>query len=221
MNAQTDDNQAKLLANFPMALLLIALLYGGMTILAGIVGNKQVSIGPLAIEAGIFPFLTLVAMSSAVSELYGAAMAKKIVLFGFIPLLFSIAIIFFINILPASHEMDAQRLQSYETIMGQTWRLFAAGIISYGASQMLNITLFAWLRKKEGRFVEIRGAIAAVTSQILDTLLFVSIAFYGVFPIAQLLAGQMIAKTILSITLVPILMRILITLAKNMDKKPA
>lgn len=221
MNAQTDDNQAKLPANFPIALLLIALLYGGMVILAGVVGNKQVDIGPLAIEAGIFPFLTLVAMSSAVSELYGAEMAKKIVLFGFIPLLFSIAIIFFVNYLPASHEMDVTRLESYNVIMGQTWRLFAAGVISYGSSQMLNITLFAWLRKKEGRFAEVRGAIAAVLSQILDTLLFVSIAFYGVFPIAQLMAGQMVAKTILSITLVPILIHILITLAKKMDTKPA
>jgi len=204
-----------------MALLLIALLYGGMTILAGVVGNKQVSIGPLAIEAGIFPFLTLVAMSSAVSELYGQDMAKKIVLFGFVPLIFSIIIIFFINWLPASHEMDAQRLESYNIIMGQSSRLMAAGIISYGASQMLNITIFAWLRKKEGRFAELRGAIAGVLSQILDTLLFVSIAFYGVFPIAQLLVGQMIAKTILSITLVPILMRILIILTQKMDGKTA
>lgn len=206
---------------FPLALLLIALLYGGMVILAGVVGNKQVDIGPLAIEAGIFPFLMLVAMSSAVSELYGQEMAKKIVLFGFVPLLLSIAIIFFINLLPASHEMDAQRLNSYETIMGQTWRLFAAGVVSYGISQMLNITIFNWLRKKEGRFAELRGAIAGVLSQIVDTLLFVSIAFYGVFPIAQLIAGQMIAKTVLSITLVPILMRILIMLARKMDIKPA
>jgi len=107
---------------FPMALLLIALLYGGMTILAGVVGNKQVSIGPLAIEAGIFPFLTLVAMSSAVSELYGQDMAKKIILFGFAPLLFSIVLIFFINALPASHEMNAERLKSFNMVMGQAWR---------------------------------------------------------------------------------------------------
>lgn len=204
--------------NFPIALLLIALLYGGMVILAGVVGNKQVDIGPLAIEAGIFPFLTLVAMSSAVSELYGEDLAKKIVLFGFVPLLFSIFVIFFINALPASQEMDPDRLASFNMVMGQAWRLMAAGVVSYGTSQMLNITIFAWLRKKNGRFPELRGAIAGVLSQIVDTLLFVTIAFYGVFPIAQLLVGQMIAKTVLSITLVPILMRLLIILARKMDK---
>ena len=43
------------------ALLLFALFYGGMTVLAGVVGNKQVALGPwLAVEAGIFPFLMLV-----------------------------------------------------------------------------------------------------------------------------------------------------------------
>ena len=40
-------------------------------------------------------------------------------------------------------------------------------------------------------------------SQIVDTLLFITIAFYGVFPIANLLAGQMLAKVVLSAVLVP------------------
>ena len=46
-----------------------ALLYGGMTCIAGVLGSKQVALGPLAVEAGIFPFLLLVALSSAVAEL--------------------------------------------------------------------------------------------------------------------------------------------------------
>ncbi len=32
-------------------------LYGGMVCIAGVLGAKQVSLGPLAVEAGIFPFL--------------------------------------------------------------------------------------------------------------------------------------------------------------------
>ena len=42
-------------------------------------------------------------------------------------------------------------------------------------------------------------------SQIVDTLIFITVAFYGVFPIAELLLGQMLAKVVLSIVLVPLL----------------
>ncbi|MES2700266.1 MAG: VUT family protein, partial [Pseudomonadota bacterium] len=41
----------------PRPLLMLALLYGGMTCIAGVLGSKQVALGPLAVEAGIFPFL--------------------------------------------------------------------------------------------------------------------------------------------------------------------
>ncbi len=40
-------------------------------------------------------------------------------------------------------------------------------------------------------------------SQIVDTLIFITVAFYGVFPIGELLLGQMLAKVVLSIVLVP------------------
>ena len=51
----------------PRGLFAFAILYGGMTCIAGVLGSKQVALGPLAVEAGIFPFLLLVALSSAFS----------------------------------------------------------------------------------------------------------------------------------------------------------
>ena len=59
--------------------------------------------------------------------------------------------------------------------------------------------------------------IAAVLSQIIDTLLFISIAFYGVFPIATLMGGQIIAKVVLSILLVPILIQAAVALGRKLD----
>ena len=47
---------------------MLALLYGGMTCIAGVLGSKQVALGPLAVEAGIFPFLLLVSISSTVAQ---------------------------------------------------------------------------------------------------------------------------------------------------------
>src|SRR3546814_2864748 len=57
-----------------------------MVPLGGFLGAKQVSLGSLAVEAGIFPFLTLIAISSGIAELHGRAVADKLVRLGFIPL---------------------------------------------------------------------------------------------------------------------------------------
>ena len=58
-------------AQMPVSLLLLGIVYGGMVTLAGVLGAKQVAMGPLAVEAGIFPFLLLVGISSGVTRLHG------------------------------------------------------------------------------------------------------------------------------------------------------
>lgn len=206
------------------ALFLFTIVYGGMVVLAGVLGNKQVALGPLAVEAGIFPFLMLVALSSAVAELAGQKAANRLVLWGFVPLVLSILLTILVLVLPAAPEMDAERLSAFETILGSSPRLMAAGIVAYGTSQFLNVTIFAALRGKDGGasrtgWLAIRGAIASALSQVVDTLLFVTIAFYGVFPIGTLMAGQMLAKVVLSILVIPFVITGLVALGRSLNAK--
>lgn len=211
------------------SLFLFTIVYGGMVVLAGVLGNKQVALGGwLAVEAGIFPFLILVALSSSVSELHGQPAANRLVLWGFIPLVLSIMLTALVLALPASPEMQPERLAAFDTILGQSPRLMAAGIVAYGTSQFLNVTIFSKLRgraEKNGAragstWLAIRGAIASALSQIVDTLLFVTIAFYGVFPIANLMSGQMLAKVSLSVLVIPFVITGLVALGRNLDSKP-
>ena len=51
----------------------------------------------------------------------------------------------------------------------------------------------------------VRGAIASALSQAVDSVIFITLAFYGLFPIMNLLIGQVIAKVVLSLVLVPFL----------------
>jgi queuosine precursor transporter len=210
----------------PKSLFIFSLLYGGMTVLAGVLGNKQVALGPLAVEAGIFPFLMLVALSSAVAEYFSRETANKLVMFGFIPLVTSMLFIILVYALPAAKDMAPDRLAAFEMIMGQSPRLMAAGIVSYGTSQFLNVTIFSMLRGKPGetgltKGLAVRGAIASALSQVVDTLLFITISFYGIFPIAELMAGQMLAKVVLSLLVIPFVIKALVALAAHLDSEPA
>jgi len=105
-------------------------------------------------------------------------------------------------------------------MMGGTWRIWLGGIVAYGVSQTLNVTLFSWLKGREGAgLLWLRAGIASVLSQIVDTLIFIFIAFYGVFPIGELLLGQMLAKVVLSAVLVPPLVYAFVGLGRSLDAR--
>ena len=200
----------------PRGLLLLSIFYGGMVPLGGFLGAKQVTLGPLAVEAGIFPFLTLVAMSSAVSEAYGRPIADRLVRFGFVPLVIAILLALFVLNLPTDPGMYEPAKEAFPIIVGQSWRMMAAGILAYGTSVTLNVWLFDRLRGGAGS-TGVRGFIAAALSQIVDTLIFITVSFLGVRPILDLMIGQMIAKVALSIVLVPLLISGGVWIARRLD----
>ena len=207
-------------AAIPRSLLFLSVFYGGMVCIAGVLGNKQVALGPLAVEAGIFAFLLLVVTSSSVAELFGRATANRLVLFGFVPLLVSLALSIAVLALPASPDMDPARLSAFETVMGGTPRIWLGGIFAYGISTLLNVTIFSRLKASEGSsLLWLRAGIASVLSQIVDTLIFITVAFYGVFPIGELLLGQMLAKVVLSAILVPPLVYAFVALGRSLDRQ--
>ncbi|MCJ7420482.1 queuosine precursor transporter [Sphingomicrobium astaxanthinifaciens] len=207
----------------PLSLFAFAVFYGGMVCIAGVFANKQVElfalpgVGMLAVEAGIFAFLMLVVTSSAVTELFGAGTGRRMVLFGFVPLLVSSALTLLILALPPASEMEAERLDAFNLLLSSTPRIWLGGIVAYGISTLLNVWIFDKLRRPGGRLLWLRSAVAGMVSQALDTLIFVTIAFYGVFPIANLMLGQMLAKVVLSAVLFPPLIYAMVALARRLD----
>lgn len=209
----------------PRSLFALAVFYGGMVPLGGFLGAKQVSLGPLsaigpmlgmgplAVEAGIFPFLTLIAVSSAVAELHGKPAADRMVRFGFVPLIVAILLAYFVLLLPTDPGMYEPAKAAFPVIVGQSWRMMAAGILAYGVSVSLNVWLFARLT---GAGV-VRGFVAAALSQIVDTLIFITVSFYGVRPVGDLMLGQMIAKIALSAVLVPLLIALAVRIGRKLD----
>jgi queuosine precursor transporter len=201
----------------PKSLLAFSIFYGGMVPLGGFLGAKQVAIGPLAVEAGIFPFLTLVAVSSAIAEIHGRPVADRLVRYGFIPLIIAILLAFLVLQLPTDPGMYEPAKDAFPIIVGQSWRMMAAGILAYGVSVSMNVWLFEKLRGSTGSMASVRGFIAAALSQIVDTLIFITVSFYGVRPIMDLMIGQMIAKIVLSAVMVPLIIKLVVSISKKLD----
>jgi uncharacterized integral membrane protein (TIGR00697 family) len=214
----------------PRSLFVFSLFYGGMVCTAGVLGNKQIGLGsfselgpklglpPLGVEAGIFAFLLLVVTSSSIAEIHDRKTANALVGFGFIPLIMSMLLLMLVDWLPPSASMKPETIAATHMIFAQSARLMVAGVIAYGVSQTLNVTIFAWLKGQEGaKLLWLRAAVASTMSQIVDTLLFITISFVGVFPIGGILVGQMIVKVALSIVLVPPFIYVAVGLGRWLD----
>lgn len=225
----TDHSRTESAFRLPVGLFTYLVLYGGMTVLAGVVAFKQVQLYPtrLAVEAGIFPFLLLVVISSTIAQLYGKAMANRLVWVGFLPLALSAALIFLVLSLPASPDMlqfRGEDLAAFERVLGQTPRILMAGPAAYITSLLLNIWIFSKLAGKTGSdggtvSLMIRGAVASALSQAIDSVIFVTLAFYGQFDITNLLIGQVLAKVTLSFILVPFLITGGVAAASWLDRR--
>ncbi|MEP2235534.1 MAG: queuosine precursor transporter [Alteripontixanthobacter sp.] len=211
----------------PRSLFVLPLIYGGMTVLAGVLAYKQVTLPftDLAVESGIFAFLLLVVISSAIAQIHGQKIATRIVWWGFVPLGMSALLMQLVLGLPASAEMIAFRgedLAAFERVHSTVWRVWLAGPAAYIVSLLLNVWLFDRMRGTgDGTLgLMVRGAVASALSQAIDSVIFITLAFYGEFAIADLLIGQIVAKVVLSIVLVPFLITGGVWFARWLDRKP-
>lgn len=228
MTAPANDTRRAAEA-MPLGLFVCTLLYGGMTVLAGVLAYKQVQLWPtdLAVESGIFAFLILVVISSTIAQLYGEKLANRIVWWGFVPLLVASALMQLVLKLPASVEMVEFRgedLAAFEHVHATLWRVWMAGPAAYIISLLLNVWIFSRLRGSSEAAsstlsLMLRGAVASALSQAVDSVIFITLAFYGQFAITNLLIGQILAKVALSFALVPFLITGGVTFARWLDKR--
>src|SRR3546814_5641147 len=83
--------------------------------------------------------ISLIAISSGIAELHGRAVADKLVRLGFIPLVLAIVLSVFVLQLPTDPGMYEPAKDAFPIIVGQGWRMMAAGIIAYCVSVSLNV----------------------------------------------------------------------------------
>ncbi len=193
----------------PRSLQTYAVLYGGLLVVAGVLGFKLIKLGipgfnALAVPGGVFGFLLAIVTVNATAELHGRPVAQRMVFMGFVPLLVSLALMQLVLALPPAEGWQGQA--TAEEVFGSSIRLMLAGMFAYGISQTLDVTIFTWMRGQPGgHMLWLRASVAALVAQTVDTLIFVTIAFLGKFPLLPVIGGQLVAKAIIWLLAIPLL----------------
>lgn len=150
------------------------------TILANIQVLKSIDfdLGVITIAAtlGNIMYGTLFLVTDALGEKYGKKDAKKAVYIGFFSLV-SMVIVMQISLVFEPNEFDFAQ-GALETIFGIVPRIALASLIAYAVSQMLDVHLFQWIKERTGEGgLWKRNIGSTVVSQLVDTIIFVPIAF--------------------------------------------
>lgn len=157
------------------------------TILANIQVTKTIELFRLTATLGNIMYGTLFLVTDALGEKYGLKEAKKAVYLGIFSLLATVVIMQMVLLFIPSSDDFAQA--SLVTIFGLLPRIALGSLTAYAIAQLFDVHIFNYLkvRQEDGRKLYLRNILSTLASQALDTLIFVPIAFLGVFPVAVVL----------------------------------
>lgn len=126
---------------------------------------------------------TLFLVTDALDEKYGLKDAKKAVYIGFFSLLATVIVMQFAIWFTPSPEDWAH--ESILTIFGILPRIALGSLIAYLISQTVDVHLYQWIKEKlpDDKYLWIRNNGSTIISQLIDTSIFVPIAFLGEWPI--------------------------------------
>jgi uncharacterized integral membrane protein (TIGR00697 family) len=155
---------------------------GFATVLANIQVVKLIEIFGLTATLGNAVYGSIFLVTDILNEKYGKKEAKKAVWLGFSSLIMMTIIMQVVLQFEPAPDDFAQ--ESLTTIFGLIPRIALGSMIAYIISQYTDVLIFSFLRKlfpSDGAFW-IRNNGSTMLSQLLDTLIFTSIAFLGVYP---------------------------------------
>ena len=173
---------------------------------ANLMAVKVISIGPLALfDAGTITFPIAYMLSDVLAEIWGYKTAKKVIFLTFACNALMVIFTAIGIILPYPDYM-AEVQTAYTTVYTYVPRIVAASLISFLAGDIMNAKILVLMRDRaeNGRHLWMRTIGSSAAGYLIDTVLFVLIAFSGTSPASDLLSMigvQYIAKLLLEAVL--------------------
>lgn len=152
------------------------------TIIANIQVIKTVNIFTISATLGNVMFASIYLATDILNEIYGRKIAKRAVWLGFSSTLVMIIVMqLSLHFTPSPVDTTQGAL---DTIFNLVPRIALGSVIAYIIGQHLDVLLFSLIKKvfsSDSTFI-IRAYGSTIISNIIDTALFVAIAFLGTMP---------------------------------------
>ena len=199
---QTDGNDK----NYSHWFVIVTALFVTCLITANITSVKLIEVLGLVLPAGIVIFPLSYIAGDVLTEVYGYSRARKVIWLGFFCNLIAVLAIWCGKAIPSASFWKGQA--AYELILGYTPRLLAASFLAYLTGEFFNSFVMAKMKIiTKGRWLWTRTISSTLVGQGLDSIIFITLAFFGTVPTRILLFSiitQWLAKSIYEAAATPL-----------------
>lgn len=93
---------------------------------------------------------------------------------------------------------------AFETVFEAVPRIVFAGFAAFLLSELLDANLYQWFRTfTDGKHLWMRSAFSTLPAMAIDSVVFVTLAFYGILPLWPLILGLTVTKWLVGIVDIP------------------
>jgi len=137
-------------------------------------------IGDYIYGAGVLFFPISYFFGDILTEVYGYARSRKVIWAGFAALAFASLMSYVVTALPPASTMSPGEQSAVNLIFGQTWRIVLASLFAFWVGEFANSFVLAKLKiQTSGRYLWTRTIGSTAVGEMVDSLIFYPLAFYG------------------------------------------
>lgn len=186
--------------------MMAGILFASCLLISNILASKIMLIGPWAAPAGVLVFPLAYILNDVITEVWGYRKARLIIWAGFGVNLLA-AVFFSLGIIAKSAPFYAGQ-DAFHSVLGSTPRIVAASLLAYLVGSFLNAYIMSKFKVlTKGRSFPLRAIVSTLAGEGIDSMIFITVAFAGVFPAGALLgmiATQALIKTAYEVLILPV-----------------
>lgn len=179
-------------------------------IISNIASTKLTSFWGLTFDAGTLLFPLSYIFGDILTEVYGYEHSRRVIWTGFFSLVLMSLVLMIVTALPPAPDWPYDEV--FKKIIGLTPRIALASLIAFFAGEFSNSYIMAKMKILfKGKSLWVRTIGSTFVGEGVDTLLFVVIAFFGVFPsdvLVTIIVSNYIFKVSVEILFTPITYRV-------------
>jgi hypothetical protein len=166
---------------------LVMAIFVAVLLISNVASSKILDLGPFTFDGGTILFPISYIFGDILTEVYGYSRSRRVIWIGFGCAALMALVFAIVGALPPAEGWRGQ--EAYMTILGQTPRIVLGSLIAYFAGEFSNSYTLAKMKVfTHGRWLWTRTIGSTIVGEGVDTLLFVLIAFYGLYNPSLLLS---------------------------------
>ena len=148
-------------------------------VVAELIGGKLIHVGPYVMSVGILPWPVVFITTDLINEYFGEKGVRRLSVITTILIAYCFMVLFLAMKIPAVQGMGTTDAQ-FNGVFGQSLWIIVGSITAFIVSQLIDVTLFHFVKKKTGnRMIWLRSTGSTVISQFFDSFIVLGIAFYA------------------------------------------